>query len=58
MLAGHKVEPFSDEYWRLIRQFADFMVQYHQNMILVSPLDLSANHLQGRQVVVRLLAVR
>jgi len=41
MLAGHKVDPFSDEYWKLIRQFADFMVQYHQNMIMVSPLDLA-----------------
>jgi hypothetical protein len=41
MLAGHKIEPFSHEYWRLIRQFADFMVQYHQNMIMVSPLDLA-----------------
>jgi hypothetical protein len=41
MLAGHKAELFSDEYWKLIRQFADFMVQYHQNMILVSPLELA-----------------
>jgi hypothetical protein len=41
MLAGHKIEPFSAEYWKLIRQFADFMAQYHQNMILVSPLDLA-----------------
>jgi hypothetical protein len=41
MLAGRKVEPYSDEYWKLIRQIADFMVQYHQNMILVSPLDLA-----------------
>ena len=40
MLAGHKVEPFSDEYWKLIRQFADFMAAYHQNVVLVSPLDL------------------
>ena len=41
MLAGHKVEPYSEEYWKLIRQFADFMAQYHQNMVLVSPLDLA-----------------
>jgi hypothetical protein len=41
MLAGHKVEPFSEEYWKLIRRFADFMAQYHQNMIMVSPLDLA-----------------
>jgi hypothetical protein len=40
MLAGHKVEPYSDEYWKLIRQFADFMDQYHQNMVLVQTLDL------------------
>ena len=40
MLAGHNVEPFSDEYWKLIRQFADFMAQYHQNVIMVLPLDL------------------
>jgi hypothetical protein len=40
MLAGHKVEQYSDEYWKLIRQFADFMAEYHQNMIMVSPLDL------------------
>jgi hypothetical protein len=41
MLAGHKVEPFSEEYWKLIRQFADFMARYHQNMIMASPLDLA-----------------
>ncbi|MCC6126176.1 MAG: DUF4091 domain-containing protein [Pirellulales bacterium] len=41
MLAGRKVEPFSDEYWKLIRQFADFMAQYRQNMVLISPLDLA-----------------
>jgi hypothetical protein len=40
MLAGHSVEPYSDDYWRLIRQFADFMAQYHQNTILVQTLDL------------------
>lgn len=47
MLAGHKVEPFSDEYWKLIRQFADFMAKYHQNMILVSPLDLTQISVKG-----------
>jgi hypothetical protein len=41
MLAGHKVELYSEEYWKLIRRIADFMAQYHQNMILVSPLDLA-----------------
>jgi hypothetical protein len=41
LLAGHKVEPFSDEYWRRIRQFADFMAAYHQNVVLISPLDLT-----------------
>jgi hypothetical protein len=41
MLAGHKVEPFSEEYWKVIRQFADFMAQYHQSVIMVSPLDLA-----------------
>jgi hypothetical protein len=40
MLAGHKVEPFSPEYWKLVREFADFMAAYHQNVILVSPFDL------------------
>lgn len=40
LLAGHKVEPFSEDYWKLIRQLADFMAAYHQNVILVSPLDL------------------
>jgi hypothetical protein len=40
MIAGHSVETYSDEYWRLIRQFADFMAQYHQNTILVQTLDL------------------
>jgi hypothetical protein len=40
MLAGRKVEPFSGEYWKLIRQIADFMAQYRQNMVLISPLDL------------------
>jgi hypothetical protein len=39
-IAGHYVEPYSEEYWRLIRQFADFMAQYHQNTILVQTLDL------------------
>jgi hypothetical protein len=39
MLAGHKVEPYSDEYWKLIREIARFMAQYHQNMVLVPPLD-------------------
>ena len=42
MLAGHKVEPFSDEYWELIRQFGDFMARYHQNVVLVAALDLVA----------------
>jgi hypothetical protein len=41
MLAGHKVEPFSKEYWKLIRVFADFMEQYNQNVVLISPLDLT-----------------
>ncbi len=41
MLAGHMVDLYSEEYWKLIRQFADFMVQYHQNMIMVSPLELA-----------------
>jgi hypothetical protein len=41
MLAGRKIEPYSDEYWKLIRQIADFMARYHQNMVLVSPLDLA-----------------
>ena len=36
-----KSSRYSDEYWKLIRQFADFMAQYHQNMIMVSPLDLA-----------------
>lgn len=40
MIAGHPVEQYCDEYWRLIRQFADFMAQYHQNTILVQTLDL------------------
>lgn len=40
MLAGHKVEPFSDEYWKLLRQIADFMAGYHQNVVMVSPLNL------------------
>jgi len=41
MLAGHKVKPFSREYWELIRLFAHFMQQYHQNVVLISPLDLT-----------------
>ena len=39
-LAGHKVISFSEEYWTLIRQIADFMAAYRQNVVLVSPLDL------------------
>jgi hypothetical protein len=41
MLAGHKVKPFSSEYWKLIRVIGDFMEQYHQNVVLISPLDLA-----------------
>jgi hypothetical protein len=40
MMAGHKVEKYSDEYWRLLRKMADFMAQYHQNTTRISPLDL------------------
>ena len=47
MLAGHKVEPFSDEYWKFVRQMADFMAEYHQNVVLVSPLDLVTFHRQA-----------
>lgn len=41
MLAGHPVVPYSEEYWKLIREIADFMAQYHQNMALILPLDLA-----------------
>jgi hypothetical protein len=40
ILAGHKVEPFSDEYWKLYRQMTDFMAAYHQNVAFAGPLDL------------------
>lgn len=49
MLAGHKVELFSDEYWKLIRQFGDFMARYHQNVVLVAPLDLVRFSYHGGQ---------
>lgn len=40
-LAGRPVERFSHEYWRCVRQLAEFMAAYHQNVALVSPLDLA-----------------
>ena len=49
MLVVHKVEPFSDEYWKLIRQFGDFMARYHQNVVLVAPLDLARFSFRGGQ---------
>lgn len=46
-LAGHPVERFSPEYWRLLRHIADFMAVYHQNVALISPLDLARITRQG-----------
>jgi len=49
MLAGHEIERFSAEYWQLVRRIADYMAAYHQNVALISALDLAQISRQGGQ---------
>ncbi|MHC4797405.1 MAG: DUF4091 domain-containing protein [Planctomycetota bacterium] len=35
-------EPFSDAYWKLLRQYARNMAQHRQNVIMISPLYLAS----------------
>lgn len=35
------LEKYSDDYWRYAKKLADIMAEYHQNIVLLRPLDLT-----------------
>ena len=46
------VEPFTERYWELVRVIARQMAEYHQNVALISPLNLAEYTWEGNRLEV------
>lgn len=46
---GVPVEPFTDLYWKLVREIAKTMAEYRQNVVIINPLQLTQYDFEGEQ---------